>query len=72
VLAIAASIGRLIATAGGIGISYLYHRRRSTRRFSRALRSMGISIDEVDILTRGYRDMVSLPRLRQFTHHRKG
>lgn len=71
ILAIAASIGKLILAAGGVGISYLYHRRRSTRRFSRALRRMGISSDEADILTRGYRDMVSLPRLGEFAH-RKG
>ena len=41
------------------------------RRFSRTLRKMGISGNEAQILTCGYKDMVSMPGLRQLTHRRK-
>jgi len=32
---------------------------------------MGVSDDEADLLTSGYKDMVSLPRLRQIMRSRK-
>ncbi len=72
ILAIIGSIGKLIVTAGGVGVSYLYRRRRSVRSFYRSLHRMGISGDEAKILTAGYRDMVSLPGLRQLARRGKG
>ena len=69
-LAITRSTGKLIATVGAMGIGYLYRRRRSIHVFARHLRRMGISENEAGILIRGYRDMVSLPSLRQLARSR--
>jgi len=56
--------------AGVAAIGYLYRRRTSVRRFAYRLRRMGISSDEADVLTHAYKDMVSLPGLRQLMRHR--
>lgn len=52
-------------------IGYLYRRQRSVHRFSRTLRRMGMAKNEVTFLTSGYKDMVSLPGLRQLARRRK-
>jgi len=71
VLSIIGSIGKLVITAGGMGIAYLYRRRRSIHAFSLRLRKMGVSDDDAKFLTSGYKDMVSLPGLRQIMRSRK-
>jgi len=71
VLSIIGSIGKLVISASGMGIQYLYRRRRSVHTFSHRLRKMGVSDDEADLLTSGYKDMVSLPGLLAIMRSRK-
>ncbi|MEA3239524.1 MAG: hypothetical protein U9Q94_07080 [Candidatus Bipolaricaulota bacterium] len=70
-MAITRSIGKLVVAGGKMGIGYLFRRRRSVRVFARRLQRIGISGDEAKILVHGYKDMISLPGLRQLVRHRK-
>ncbi len=60
-LTIIKAICKLIIVVITMGTGYLHRRRRSLSLFSRRLRKMGLSTDEIEILTQAYKEMVSLP-----------
>ncbi len=52
---------RLFWALGCVAVGLLWSRRWATRRFRRRLARQGIPPEAAAVLTRGYRDMVSVP-----------